>query len=92
MFVFAGEFCEMDVDECSRDPGICKNGATCLNNDGGYTCICVNGFSGKNCSINIDDCNREGQENPCYNGGTCYDRVGYYHCKCPRGKTGELKI
>lgn len=72
------------MDECLTQPGLCKNGATCNNQPGSYLCICVNGWTGKDCSINIDDCKSQ----PCYNGGTCHDRVGYYHCQCPRGKTG----
>ena len=50
----------------------CQNGATCTNegtND--YTCECVAGFTGKNCSTNIDECS----PNPCLNGGTCTDGI-----------------
>ena len=80
-----GYYCQYDVDECVTQPGICKNGATCLNSpQGSYTCICVNGWTGKNCTTNIDDCAAD----PCFNGGTCHDKVGYYHCECPTGKTG----
>lgn len=83
--MIVGQFCEKDVDECLLYPNICKNGATCLNHPvGNYTCICVNGWTGRDCSINIDDC----KDNPCYNGGTCHDKVGYYYCDCPHGKTG----
>lgn len=89
LFVFSGFYCNVDVDECKTQPGICKNGATCMNTPvGSYTCICVNGWTGKNCTTNIDDC----ADHPCYNGGTCHDKVGYYFCECPIGKTGKLKI
>ena len=80
----AGFYCNVDVDECKIHPGICKNGATCMNTNGNYTCICVNGWGGQNCTVNIDDC----LTRPCYYGGTCHDKVGYYHCECPLGKTG----
>jgi len=50
-----------------------------------YMCICVNGWTGKDCSINIDDC----AKNPCYNNGTCLDHTGYYTCMCPVGITGK---
>ncbi|KAJ8300989.1 hypothetical protein KUTeg_022508, partial [Tegillarca granosa] len=81
------QFCEYDVDPCSIQPPVCKNGATCRNEKGGgYSCICVNGWNGTDCSINIDDCQ---VPLPCYNGGTCIDKVGYYLCKCPVGKTGN---
>jgi hypothetical protein len=75
----AGQYCQLDVDECSLQTSPCLNGATCSNYRGGYLCICVSGWQGKNCEINIDDCARR----PCYNGGTCHDRVGYFYCECP---------
>jgi hypothetical protein len=33
-----------------------QNGATCANEEGGYSCICVNGYEGDNCEKNVDDC------------------------------------
>lgn len=83
---FTGSYCTEDVDECSAFPNICQNGATCANTEGGYSCICVNGYEGQNCEVNRDDCNPQ----PCLNGGTCHDRVGSYYCECPPGKTGLL--
>ena len=73
------------MDECAQSPGPCKNGGTCHNQRGGYQCICVLGWSGQDCSLNIDDC----ATFPCYNGGTCIDRIGYYQCQCPDDKTGK---
>ena len=37
----------LDVDECLTSP--CKNGATCVNNDGGYQCQCGAGWTGDQC-------------------------------------------
>ena len=65
------------------------NGATCINSPGDYECICVNGWTDKNCDVNIDDC---AAPNACLNGGTCHDRVGYYNCECPPGKTGAYGV
>lgn len=85
--MIVGRFCEKDVDECRFYFNICKNGVICLNYSvGNYTCICVNGWTGRDCSINIDDC----KDNFCYNGGTCYDKVGYYYCDCFYGKIGII--
>lgn len=41
--------CLLDVDECAiKKP--CKNGATCTNTRGGYTCTCAGKwFTGKHC-------------------------------------------
>lgn len=74
------------MDECSVRPSVCKNGATCINTVGSYSCICVNGWSGPDCSENIDDCAGAA----CFNGATCHDRVGSFYCQCAPGKTGNL--
>lgn len=67
-------------------PAICQNGATCTNSHGGYSCICVNGWTGADCSVNIDDC----VDAACFNGATCIDGVGSFNCRCTPGKTGLL--
>lgn len=54
-----------------------------LDND--YECRCRPGFTGKDCSIDIDEC----ASSPCRNGGTCRDRVDGYHCSCPPGWGGK---
>lgn len=61
-----------------------QNGATCTNTVGGFSCICVNGWTGEVCSENIDDCTGAA----CFNGATCIDRVGSYLCQCTPGKVG----
>jgi hypothetical protein len=53
---WSGKYCERDVDECSGSVNPCVNGATCANEEGGYKCICVNGYEGENCETNVDDC------------------------------------
>lgn len=80
-----GQFCTEDVDECQLQPNACQNGGTCTNHNGGYACVCVNGWSGDDCSKNIDDCFTAS----CANGSTCIDRVASFSCICPEGKAGE---
>ena len=46
-------------------------------------CICDEGFTGENCTINIDDC----VSNPCGN-KTCFDIINGYICACAQGFTG----
>ena len=35
---YTGAVCEVEIDECLSSP--CRNGATCVNNVGGYECMC----------------------------------------------------
>lgn len=81
----AGQYCTEDVDECQLMPNACQNGGTCHNNHGGYNCVCVNGWTGEDCSENIDDCAMAA----CFHGATCHDRVASFYCECPHGRTGE---
>lgn len=83
MFI-PGQFCTEDVNECDLMPNSCQNGGTCLNTQGGYNCVCVNGWTGDDCSENIDDC----ADAACHAGATCHDRVASFLCECPPGRTG----
>ena len=64
----------------------CQNGATCVNNDGSFTCNCSVGYEGELCSTDIDEC---ATTNPCVN-GTCDNIDGGFQCACEAGFTGEL--
>ena len=35
-----------DIDECSKNGSPCSENAKCFNNDGSFTCICKDGFTG----------------------------------------------
>ena len=39
----------IDIDDCAGKP--CQNGATCIDAVNNYTCNCVDGYTGRNCSI-----------------------------------------
>lgn len=54
------------------------------NNASGYECICVPGIKGRNCEININEC----ESNPCFKTGSCVDGVGSYTCECEPGFEG----
>lgn len=86
VFVLSGQYCAEDVNECLMQPNACHNGGTCFNTNGGHTCVCVNGWTGNDCSENIDDCATA----VCFNGATCHDRVASFFCECPVGKTGMV--
>lgn len=83
-----GQLCTEDVDECQLMPNACQNGGTCHNTYGSYQCVCVNGWTGNDCSENIDDC----ASAACYQGSTCHDRVASFYCECPHGRTGTIII
>ncbi|XP_021351155.1 protein crumbs-like isoform X4 [Mizuhopecten yessoensis] len=47
----------------------------------GYTCVCIPGITGENCSVNIDECVVDN----CTNGATCLDGINKYSCQCAPG-------
>ncbi|XP_069119516.1 LOW QUALITY PROTEIN: protein crumbs homolog 1-like [Argopecten irradians] len=47
----------------------------------GYSCVCIPGITGENCSVNIDDCVADN----CTNGATCIDGINEYSCRCAPG-------
>lgn len=53
-FLFLGQTCEIDINECVKSP--CRNGALCHNTMGGYQCKCQPGYNGQKCETDVDDC------------------------------------
>ena len=41
----------IDFDDCASSP--CMNGGTCRDQLGGFTCSCVDGYSGPTCNAGI---------------------------------------
>ncbi|XP_055898021.1 protein crumbs-like isoform X3 [Biomphalaria glabrata] len=80
-----GKYCDK-IGPCFNNP--CRNQATCqqsieYNN---YTCFCLPGWRGENCSEDIDECNET--IHACWN-GTCHNTMGGYNCFCDAGYTGQ---
>ena len=87
------EQCEAIIDYCASDMpinGPCNdNSGAIACNDGSpmYSCTCAAGFTGYNCSEDIDGCD----PNPCQNDAICINLLhGAFQCLCNAGWTGEL--
>ncbi|TRY53945.1 hypothetical protein DNTS_029793 [Danionella cerebrum] len=50
---FTGQWCELEVDECSSDP--CLNGGFCRNLINRFQCVCEMSFAGDHCQIDVSD-------------------------------------
>ena len=75
-----GGHCEMAIGECALQP--CRHGY-CLDHVTGHTCVCHDGYSGRQCEENIDDC----ASDPCFH-GNCTDHVNGYECQCDASYAG----
>lgn len=61
----------------------CGSG-TCVNGEAGFTCECAAGFTGPDCSEDVDECAGGG----CSGHGTCTNTVGSFTCACDPGFSG----
>lgn len=79
---FTGKRCHEKIDLCLSEP--CAHGV-CVDHLFNYECVCELGWTGRNCDIDINDC----EENPCSNDGTCVDLIDGYKCNCQPGFEGK---
>ncbi|CAM4564566.1 unnamed protein product, partial [Lepidochelys kempii] len=82
---FSGERCESDLDQCVPvNP--CRNGGSCLDGAGAFTCLCPPGFSGERCQTPLPP-----RCPPCQNGGRCQlGGPSPPRCRCPPAWGGPL--
>lgn len=93
-------FLNLDIDDC--DPGnlenaiegvgivtefgYCGRNGKCVDGIASYNCSCNQGWTGKACEIDIDEC----KSMPCKNGGVCFQTIdAYFRCVCKTGFTGK---
>ncbi|XP_020601058.1 fibropellin-3-like [Orbicella faveolata] len=76
-----GNLCNATM--CDSNP--CKNGATCLDHNSSFSCVCKPDLTGRLCELHHNRCD----STPCQNGGTCTNGVDAFTCTCARGFTGE---
>merc|ERR1712038_1375989 len=82
---WTGDKCQLDINECQGN-NPCKNGGTCTNLQGNYTCDCSNtGYRGRQCEEFMNWCS----DGLCQNGGVCTSQLEGYHCECSSGYTGK---
>ncbi|XP_051554569.1 neurocan core protein-like [Myxocyprinus asiaticus] len=51
---YAGESCEIDVDDCQSNP--CENGGTCIDKEDLFICVCLPSYSGDRCERDTEGC------------------------------------
>ncbi|CAH8444816.1 unnamed protein product [Schistosoma turkestanicum] len=74
-------------DICSTNP--CHSNGYCISNDNGeFHCRCLQGWTGYDCSVDVDECHL-GSTNPCEHDGVCINSPGDYQCLCPPGYNGS---
>jgi hypothetical protein len=77
--------CGGDGLGCGCTPNPCANGAPCVQGESSATCMCVPGYDGPLCGVDVDECTSA----PCANGGACAHAVDSYSCNCVDGYIGE---
>ncbi|KAF6302206.1 von Willebrand factor D and EGF domains [Rhinolophus ferrumequinum] len=76
---------ELTVTSCD-----CLNGGSCVSDikfppgSGAYLCVCLAGFQGSLCEVNVTEC----QSNPC-GLGRCISELHSYSCDCPPELKGK---
>ncbi|XP_033637151.1 hyalin-like [Asterias rubens] len=77
---------------------VCMNGGTCRpGRAGSHVCECTTGFTGTDCSTDIDECALATNSEACIEQGlSCYNTPGTFSCTCPfgqwRGNSGRCAV
>lgn len=79
---FTGKHCDIKgINWCYNEP--CVHGK-CYEKREGFDCVCDPGFTGGNCSVEINEC----LVVDCGN-GQCIDKTNSHECECHAGYYGK---
>lgn len=84
MLFTKGPTCSQDVNECALYAGTdlgCQNGGQCVNQFGGYSCLCTSGWYGIHCTQRKADCMQSSGWELCGH-GTCVNTANSFGYKC----------
>ncbi|XP_072033997.1 uncharacterized protein [Amphiura filiformis] len=90
---YEGDQCADDINECSNSTlNACDSNANCTNINGGYMCMCLDGYmgNGEMCE-DINECTNSSL-NTCDSNANCTNIDGGYTCKCLDGFAGDGEI
>uniref|UniRef100_A0A674BXQ1 Slit homolog 1a (Drosophila) n=1 Tax=Salmo trutta TaxID=8032 RepID=A0A674BXQ1_SALTR len=82
---YVGDDCSVDYDDCEENR--CQNRAQCVDQLNGYSCSCLDGYSGQLCEVPPSPhslCDLA----DCQNGAPCVERAGRALCQCLPGFGG----
>nr|XP_039268362.1 fibrillin-1-like [Styela clava] len=81
------KFCCPPENKCLSGTHNCSGNTLCNITDDGYTCLCIDGFTGDgyNCT-DVDECMTD---NKCHSKAQCINTIGSYECNCKPGYTGN---
>lgn len=66
---------------------VCQNGGVCMGiTSVNFTCVCLEGFSGRFCEVRLDVCS----PSPCLFGGVCAANGSTFYCACALGRAGRM--
>ncbi|XP_067687043.1 uncharacterized protein [Haliotis asinina] len=98
---YSGFYLDNDGYSCTECPfplwgPSCNNTCECQGHatscDPVHGCMCVPGWTGVNCAINVNECDLD--PTICSSQQSCIDTLGSYQCRCPEGfrKQGQEYI
>uniref|UniRef100_A0A803SUA7 EGF-like domain-containing protein n=1 Tax=Anolis carolinensis TaxID=28377 RepID=A0A803SUA7_ANOCA len=80
-FALRSIYCHLSLQECESVP--CLNGGSCQDLVNAFECICLSGYTGEFCEVDIDVCVEPLLNSSlCFNGGKCVDGPGRtFYCR-----------